>query len=90
MPKFIIERTLPDAGKLTPAQLQETARHSNTVARELGPDIKWLTSYVTANKVYCVFVAPSEDIILEHARCAGFPADQISKVMAVMDPATAD
>jgi Protein of unknown function (DUF4242) len=90
MPKFVIERNMAGAGKLTPGQLREAASKSNLMIRELGSEIKWLTSYVTDEKVYCVFVAPSEDIILEHARCIGLPADKISKVAATIDPGSGE
>jgi hypothetical protein len=89
MPKFVIERELPGAGDLTPDQLQDISQKSNKVLGELGPDIRWLTTYVTDDKMYCVYVAPDEDIIEEHARCGGFPADRIAKVSAVIDPSTA-
>jgi hypothetical protein len=86
MPKYVIEREMPGIGNATTQQLQEGSRNSNTVVADLGPEIRWLESYITDDKVYCVYVAPSEDIILEHARCAGLPADRISKVAAVTDP----
>lgn len=86
MPKYVIERAMPGIGQATAEQLQEGSRNSNTVVADLGPEIKWLQSFVTDDKVYCVYVAPSEEIILEHARCAGLPADRISKVAAVTDP----
>lgn len=87
MPKFVIERNMPGAGALTPAQLRDASIRSNAVVRELGPDIKWLTSYVTDDKLYCVYVAPSEGIIRDHARNVGIPADKISRVTAMADPA---
>ncbi|HXX89649.1 MAG TPA: DUF4242 domain-containing protein [Acidimicrobiales bacterium] len=90
MPKYVIERDLPDAGKLSDQELQAISQKSNKVLAELGPDIRWLTSYVTDDKIYCVYVAPDQDIIEEHARCGGFPADRISKVSRVIDPSTAD
>ena len=71
-------------------ELQEISRRSNKVIGELGPEIRWLTSYVTDDKIYCVYVAPDEDILQEHARCGGFPADRISAVSAVIDPSTGD
>jgi Nickel responsive protein SCO4226-like len=86
MPKYVIEREMPGIGKATTQQLQEGSRNSNTVVADLGPEIRWLESYITDDKVYCVYVAPSQDIILEHARCAGLPADRITKVAAVTDP----
>jgi hypothetical protein len=90
MPKFVIERDVPRAGKLTPEELQGMSAKSNKVIGELGPEIRWLTSYVTDDKLYCVYVAPDEDILLEHARCGGFPANRISEVSAVIDPSTGD
>jgi hypothetical protein len=88
MPKYVIERELPGAGKLTTDELQAISRKSNQVIADLGPEITWLTSYVTDDKIYCVYTATGEDIVLEHARCGGFPADRISKVSAVIDPST--
>jgi hypothetical protein len=88
MPKYIIERDLPGAGSLGPEELQGIATRSNRVIGELGPEISWLTSYVTDDKIYCVYVAPDEDILLEHARCGAFPADRISRVSTVIDPST--
>jgi hypothetical protein len=90
MPKYVIERELPGAGNLSAAELQGMAAKSNHVIGELGPEIRWLTSYVTDDKIYCVYVAPDEDILLEHARCGAFPADRISKVSIVIDPSTGD
>jgi hypothetical protein len=90
MPKYVIERELPGAGKLTAEELHDISEKSNKVLGELGPEISWLTSYVTDDKIYCVYVAPDPDIIEEHARCGGFPADRISKVSAVIDPSTGD
>ena len=90
MPKYVIERDLPEAGKLSDQELQGISQKSNTVLAELGPEIRWLTSYVTDDKIYCVYVAPDQDIIEEHARCGGFPANRISKVSRVIDPSTGD
>jgi len=90
MPKYVIERELPGAGKLTDAELQAISAKSNKVIADLGPDIRWLTSFVTDDKLYCVYVAPDEDIIYEHARCGGFPANSVAKVSRVIDPATGD
>jgi hypothetical protein len=88
--KYVIEREIPGAGQMTEAQLQEAAAKSNEVIRELGPDLSWLASYVTDDKVYCVYVASNEDILLEHARCTDLPADRISRVATVIDPSSAD
>ena len=79
MPKYVIERTLPGAGELTDDQLREISAASNKVIADMGPDLRWLTSYVTENKLYCVYVAPNEDIIYDHARCGGFPADSVTR-----------
>jgi hypothetical protein len=88
MPKYMIERELPGAGSLAVEELQGIATKSNHVIGELGPDISWLTSYVTEDKIYCVYVASDEDILLEHARCGAFPADRISEVSSVIDPSS--
>jgi hypothetical protein len=90
MPKYIIERELPGAGNLSAGELHDISQKSNSVIAELGPDVKWLQSYVTDDKIYCVYAASDEDIIQEHARCGGFPANRISKVSAVIDPTTGD
>ncbi|CAB4682562.1 MAG: DUF4242 domain-containing protein [Actinobacteria bacterium] len=90
MPKFMIERDLPGAGDLTAEQLQSISEKSNQVISTLGPEIRWLQSYVTDDKLYCVYVAPDADIILEHARCGGFPADKITRVTTVIDPSTGE
>ena len=90
MPKYVIERELPGAGKLSAEELRGISQKSNSVISELGPDVKWLQSYVTDDKIYCVYAASDEDIIQEHARCGGFPANRISKVTAVIDPTTGD
>jgi Protein of unknown function (DUF4242) len=89
MPKYLIERELPGAGQLPADELQAISQQSNKVIGELGPEVRWLTSYVTEDKIYCVYVAPDEDILQEHARCGGFPADRITEVAAVIDPSTA-
>jgi hypothetical protein len=90
MPKYVIEREMPAAGSLSAQDLQGIAATSNKVIGELGPEIRWLTSYVTDDKAYCVYVAPNEELLREHARCGGFPVDRISKVSTVIDPSTAD
>jgi hypothetical protein len=90
MPKYVIERDLPGAGKLTPAELRGVSQKSCGVLRNLGPEITWLQSYVTGDKIYCVYIAPSEELIREHARQGGFPANRISQVTAVIDPSTAE
>ena len=90
MPKYVIERNLPGAGDLTADDLRSISQKSNKVIAELGPELRWLTSYVTDDKLYCVYVAPDKDIIEEHARCGGFPADRITEVSVVIDPSTGD
>ena len=90
MPKYVIERELPGAGKLSADELRAISQKSNKVISELGPDVRWLTSYVTDDKIYCVYVASDEDIIHEHARCGGFPANSVAKVSMVIDPSTGD
>ncbi len=90
MPKFVIERELPAAGSLTAEQLQGISQTSCGVLRELGPSIQWVESYVTDDKIYCVYVAPSKELIEEHARRGGFPANTISQVRCVIDPTTAE
>jgi hypothetical protein len=90
MPKFVIERPLPGAGKLSEEELRGISQKSNQVLSGLGPEIRWLQSYVTEDKIYCVYVAPDEDIIYEHARCGGFPAEMVTRVSTVIDPSTGD
>jgi hypothetical protein len=90
MPKYVIERDLPGAGQLSAQELHDISQQSNKVLAELGPDISWLSSFVTDDKIYCVYVAADEDIIQEHARCGGFPATKITKVTAVIDPSTGE
>jgi hypothetical protein len=88
MPQYVIERALPGAGNLSPDELKALSQKSNGVLNELGPTIKWEHSYVTGDKIYCVYSAPSADIIREHAARGGFPADSISEVKNVISPAT--
>ena len=90
MPKYVIERDLPGAGALPPETLQKISQKSREVLEELGPQIQWLESYVTADKLYCVYIAPGEDLIREHARRGGFPAGSISEVKTMIDPTTAE
>src|ERR1700676_1439013 len=90
MPKFLIEREIPGAGSMTSEQLQAAAMKSVEVLRELGPGIQWLDSYFTDNKVYCVYLAADENIIMEHARRGGFPANRISRVRQLLDPSRAE
>lgn len=90
MPKYVIERELPGAGKMTREQLREVAQKSNGVLQSLGPKIQWVETYVSDDKLYCVYNAPSPNLIEEHAKCGGFPANRISQVRAIMDPTTAE
>jgi hypothetical protein len=90
MPKFVIEREVPGAGSLTDAELQKISRTSVEVLKALGPGIQWLQSYVTGDKVYCVYLAPDEATIREHAKRAGLPANRISAVRRLIDPTTAE
>jgi hypothetical protein len=90
MPKFVIERNLPGAGDLSAEELQAISAKSNQVITTLGPEIRWLQSYVTEDKLYCIYVAPDKDIIFEHARCGGFPADRVTRVSTMIDPSTGD
>jgi hypothetical protein len=90
MPKFVIEREVPGAGSLTDAQLREVSQKSVSILKELGPKIQWLHSYVTSDKVYCVYLASDEAIIQEHARRVGLPANRISAVRRLIDPTTAE
>jgi hypothetical protein len=87
--RFVIERDIPGASQMTPAQLRDAAQKSNSVLRDLGPDIQWVQSYVAGDKIYCVYNAPSEALIREHAARSGFPANRITPVAAVIDPTTA-
>jgi hypothetical protein len=90
MPKYVIERELPGAGKLSPQELKTIAQKSCGVLREMGSQIQWLHSYVTEDKIYCVYIAPNEKVILEHAKCGGFPANRVSRATAQIDPTTAE
>ena len=90
MPKFVIEREIPGAGDLTDAQLREVSQKSVGVLKEMGCQIQWLHSYVTGNKVYCVYLAPDEATVKEHARRVGLPADRVSAVRRLTYPATAE
>jgi hypothetical protein len=90
MPKYVIERELPGAGDLSKAALQGVAQKSCGVLRDLGPEITWQHSYVTGDKIYCVYVAPNEQVIREHARRGGFPANRVSEVKDIIDPTTAE
>ncbi len=90
MPRFLIERELPGAGKLSPAELRGISQTSCGVLQDLGPQIQWVQSYVTGDKITCVYIAPDAEIIREHARRGGFPADRVLEVRAIIDPTTAE
>jgi len=90
MPKFVIEREIPGAGKLTPEQLQGVADKSCGVLKAMGPQIQWVHSYVTGDKIYCVYIAPDENAVREHAKRGGFPANRVSEVTTIIDPTTAE
>lgn len=90
MPKFVIEREIPGAGKLSAPDLQAISQKSCGVLRGMGPQIQWVQSYVTDDKIYCVYVAPDEATVREHARQGGFPANQVARVRAVIEPTTAE
>ena len=90
MPKYVIEREIPGAGKLTAEQLQAISQKSCGVLQKLGPQIQWLESYVTDDKIYCIYVAPNEAMVREHAKQGGFPANRVSAVRRIIDPTTAE
>ena len=90
MPKYVIEREIPGAGKMSPEQLQGISEKSCGVLRNLGPQIQWLTSYVTDDKIYCVYIAPNAELVRTHAEKGGFPANKVSEVRTVIDPTTAE
>jgi hypothetical protein len=90
MPKYVIEREIPGAGNLSPAQLQAISQTSCGVLRKLGPEIQWLHSYVTGDKIYCIYIAPNEQLVREHASQGGFPANSIAEVKSIIDPTTAE
>ena len=90
MPKYLIERELPGAGNLSQQQLQAISQKSCSVLRNLGPQIEWVHSYVTGDKIYCIYNAPSEEMIREHARQGGFPANRVSEIKTMIDPSTAE
>lgn len=90
MPKYVIERDMPGAGKLSPADLKGAAQKSCSVLQEMGPQIQWIHSYVTDDKIYCVYFAPDEDTVREHAKRGGFPANRVSRVRTMIEPVTAE
>ncbi len=90
MPKFVIERDLPNAGKLSPQELRAISQRSCSVLNEMGPTIQWVHSYVTEDKLYCLYVAPNADMVREHARKGGFPANRVAAVRVTIDPTTSE
>ena len=90
MPKYVIEREIPGAGKLSPQELQAISQKSCGVLRGMGPQIQWVQSYVTDDKIYCVYIAPNAEVIREHAKRGGFPANRISEVRTTIDPTTSE
>lgn len=90
MPKYVIEREIPNAGDLKPQDLQGISQKSCGVLQELGPQIQWVQSYVTDNKIYCIYIAPNEAAVREHAEKGGFPANSVAEVRTVIDPTTAE
>jgi hypothetical protein len=90
MPKYVIEREIPGAGNLTAEQLKSISQTSCGVLSNMGPQIQWVQSYVTSDKVYCIYVAPNVEMVLEHAKQGGFPANSVSKVSTIIDPTTAE
>ena len=90
MPQYVIEREIPGVGDSTADALQAVSQTSCSVLQELGPQIQWVQSYVTADKIYCVYIAPNEDLIREHASRGGFPANSISEIKTIIDPSTAE
>jgi hypothetical protein len=90
MPKFVIEREIPGLGSSTPEELRAVSQKSNAVLAELAPNVQWLQSYVTDDKMYCVYVADDADSVREHARRGGFPADKVNRVATIVDPTTGE
>ncbi len=90
MPKYVIEREIPGAGKLSAPELQAISQKSCGVLNQMGPQIQWVQSYVTDDKIYCVYIAPNEEMVREHARQGGFPANRVSAIREVIDPTTAE
>lgn len=90
MPKFVIERELPGAGSLSAGDLQSISQKSCSVLKALGPQIQWVQSYVTDDKIYCIYIAPDREAVLEHARQGGFPANSVAQVRTIIDPTTSE
>jgi len=90
MPKYVIEREIPGAGNISPQDLQVISQKSCGVLKDLGPQIQWVQSYVTDDKIYCIYIAPNKEMVLEHAKQGGFPANSVAEVRTVIDPTTAE
>jgi hypothetical protein len=90
MPKYVIEREIPGAGNISPADLKAISQKSCGVLKGLGPQIQWVQSYVTDDKIYCIYIAPNSEMVLEHARQGGFPANSVAEVKTIIDPTTAE
>lgn len=90
MPKYVIEREIPKAGQLTSEELKSISQTSCGVLENLGPQIQWVESYVTDNKIYCVYISPDEQLVREHAKQGGFPANEVNEIAAIIDPTTAE
>ena len=90
MPKYVIEREIPRAGNISPADLQAISQKSCSVLQGLGPQIQWVQSYVTDDKIYCIYIAPNKEMVLEHAKQGGFPANSVAEVKTMIDPTTAE
>jgi hypothetical protein len=90
VPKYVIERVVPGASKMSPAELKAMSQRSCNVLNEMGPQIQWVQSYVTDNKIYCIYIAENEELIQEHARLGGFPANHVSQVKTLIDPTTSE
>jgi len=90
MPKYVIEREIPGAGRISPQDLQSISQKSCGVLKGLGPQIQWVQSFVTDDKIYCIYIAPNREMVLEHARQGGFPAESVAEVRTVIDPTTAE
>jgi len=90
MPKYVIEREIPGAGNIPPADLQAISQKSCSVLQGLGPQIQWVQSYVTGDKIYCIYIAPNKEMVLEHAKLGGFPANSVAEVITMIDPTTAE
>jgi hypothetical protein len=90
MPKFVIERDIPNAGKLTARELKSIAQTSCAAINKVGPELQWIQSYVTTDKIYCVYISPNKEMIYDHAKFGGFPANSVSEIATIIDPTTAE